>query len=167
MTINLYNTDCMQALRQMSDNEYDLAIVDPPYGLSESGAHTHTTGRHKLYSDVVKMKQWDTKPPAEYFDELRRVSRHQIIWGMNYFVDMLPASRCFIVWDKHLKNRLSFSEAEIAYASFNRMSKIVSVPAHQPDRIHRCQKPVQLYEWLLHNYLQIVTGKLILFLTFY
>ncbi len=151
MTINLYNTDCMQALRDMPDNMYDLAIVDPPYGLSESGAHTHTTTHTKGKKYARELKHWDIKPPREYFDELRRVSKNQIIFGMNYFMDMLPPSRCYVVWDTCTRG-LGFSQCELAWASFPEMCKYIRVNKTQINRIHRCQKPVQLYEWILQNY---------------
>lgn len=147
--IRLFNGDCMEALHRMEDDQYDLAIVDPPYGLAESGAHTHISGTRKLYHD--KMKDWDVRPTQAYFNELRRVSKNQIIFGMNYFMDMLPPSRCFVVWDTTQRG-LSFSQSELAWASFNQMCKVVRISNNQPDRIHRCQKPVDLYEWLLSTY---------------
>ena len=147
--IRLFNEDCMKAFASIKDNEYDIAIVDPPYGLSESGAYTHISGRRKLYHD--KMKNWDVRPTQAYFDELRRVSKNQIIFGMNYFMEMLPSSRCFVVWDTKQRG-LSFSQSELAWASFDQMCKVVRISNNQPDRIHRCQKPVELYEWLLSTY---------------
>lgn len=147
--INLYNADCLEAMKSMNDNQYDLAIVDPPYGLAESGAHSHISGSRKLYSD--KMEKWDQRPDQEYFDQLLRVSKNQIIFGMNYFIDKLPVSRCFIVWDTTQRG-LSFSQAELAWASFPEMCKVVRISNNQPDRIHRCQKPIRLYEWILSNY---------------
>lgn len=147
--IRLFNRDCMGALAGMEDDQYDLAIVDPPYGLAEAGAYTHLSSTRRLYHD--KMTTWDTRPPQAYFNELRRVSKNQIIFGMNYFMDMLPPSRCFIVWD-NCQRGLSFSQSELAWASFDQMCKMVRVSNNQPDRIHRCQKPVDLYEWLLSTY---------------
>ena len=147
--IKLYQEDCLPKLRSFEDNQFSLAIVDPPYGLAEAGAYTHISGSRKLYED--KMERWDNRPSQEYFDELRRVSQNQIIFGMNYFMDMLPPSRCFIVWD-NLNRGLSFSQAELAWASFERMSKVCTLSNRQPDRIHRCQKPVDLYKWILINF---------------
>lgn len=147
--INLINDDCLKHLKKFEDNQFELAIVDPPYGLAQAGAHTHISGKRKLYHD--KMENWDVKPSQEYFDELRRVSKNQIIFGMNYFMDMLPPSRCFIVWDNQIRG-LSFSQAELAWASFPQMSKVFSLSNRQLDRIHRCQKPVELYKWILLNY---------------
>jgi site-specific DNA-methyltransferase (adenine-specific) len=147
--ICIYNEDCLKAMKRTETDFYDLAICDPPYGLAESGAYTHISGTRKLYHD--KMILWDKKPSIEYFNEVRRVSKNQIIFGMNYFMDMLPPSRCFIVWD-NLNRGLSFSQSELAWASFNEMSKVIRLSSRQKDRIHRCQKPVALYEWLLENY---------------
>lgn len=149
MNVKYYNRDCMEAMASMEDNKFDLAIVDPPYGLAEAGAHTHISGTRKLYSD--DMASWDVRPSQEYFDEVRRVSKNQIIFGMNYFMDLLPPSRCFIVWDTKQRG-LSFSQSELAWASFEEMCKVVRLSNTQPERIHRCQKPVALYEWLLDNY---------------
>jgi site-specific DNA-methyltransferase (adenine-specific) len=151
--IKLYNKDCLDAMREMEDNEFDLAIVDPPYGLREAGAHSHISGTRKLFYDLDKYESWDKKPSQLYFDELRRVSKNQIIFGMNYFSDMLPPSRCFIVWD-NLNRGLSFSQAELAWCSFKQMSKVVRMSSRQLDRIHRCQKPVDLYLWIMSRYAQ-------------
>ena len=147
--INLHNSDCLEALRTFKDDQFDLVIADPPYGLAESGAHTHISATRKLYSD--KMADWDKRPTQEYFDQIRRVSKNQIVFGMNYFMDMLPPSRCFIVWD-NCNRGLSFSQAELAWASFPQMSKVFKHNSSNPSRIHRCQKPVPLYMWLLKTY---------------
>lgn len=154
MTINLYNTDCMQALRQMSDNQYDLAIVDPPYGINRSGHHGSCktkNPKHKRKHFIDK--QWDTDiPSAEYFCELCRVLKNQIIWGANYFVHHLKGSMGWIVWDKGQKG-LSMSDCELAYSSFQRATRIwVGNRILLKGSIHPTQKPVQLYEWLLQNY---------------
>ena len=154
MMINLYNTDCMQALRQMSDNQYDLAIVDPPYGINYSGqklfiSNTNTKHNRKYHKD----KGWDSKrPSAEYFDELHRVSKNQIIWGGNYFSDLLPASRGWCVWDK-IQKGLDMSDGELAWTSYKKPLRIFVGGRHLlKGSIHPTQKPVVLYEWLLDNY---------------
>lgn len=157
-TINLYLGDCLEAMRAMPDKAYDLAIVDPPYGVGFSdykrGGTDSVKRRHKA-------KDWDNGIPTEtYFNELKRVSKNQIIWGGNYF-PILWVNGCkgFIFWYKG--NPVpNFSDGELAYTSFN-------VPAKQYDyryyggldgkttainKIHPTQKPVQLYEWLLDNY---------------
>ena len=110
--ITLYNADCMEILKQTPDKYYSLCIVDPPYGIGEDGLKNHSRGKlakPKLYTP----KNWDkSAPDKEYFDELIRVSKNQIIWGGNYF--NLPLNNNWIIWDK-LKPNLSFSEAELAW----------------------------------------------------
>ena len=149
--IKLFNMDCMTALREMEDNQFELAIVDPPYGIGMSGGNVGYKGDNNL-----ERKEWDKKiPDPEYFSELMRVSRTQIIWGGNYFP--LPQSRCFIVWDKGegFKGR-TFAEAELAWCSLDANAKIHKRdPLARGDyhgKIHPTQKPVALYKWLLQNY---------------
>lgn len=152
--------DNMELMAQFPDNHFDLAIVDPPYGIGAS-AGVGKYGREKHNSAD---KKWDAETPAdEYFAELFRVSREQIIWGGNYF--NLRPSRCFIVWDKGegFKGR-DFAEAEQAWVSFDRNAVIFKRdPLASGDyrgKIHPTQKPVALYKWLLHNYAN--PGQLIL-----
>lgn len=146
--INLYNTDCMTALRDMPDNMYDLAIVDPPYGINYL-FKINTKHNRKYHKD----KKWDRhRPSAEYFDELRRVSVNQIIWGGNYFADLLPASRGWCVWDKIQKD-LKMSDGELAWTSFNLPLRIFVGGRHLlKNNIHPTQKPVELYQWILQRY---------------
>ena len=146
--IDLKNQDCLEAMRQMTDNQFDLAIVDPPYGLGK--AVVNSGGRFKRYEN--KNGNWDTDIPSkEYFDELFRISKNQIIWGGNYFP--LPPSKCFIVWDKKQPQGVSFAMAEFAWASFDKVAKIFRYRTQgQEGRFHPTQKPVKLYEWLLDNY---------------
>jgi len=146
--IDLNNQDCLEAMRQMADNHFDLAIVDPPYGLGD--AVVNSGGRFKRYEN--KNGNWDKDIPSqEYFDELFRISKNQIIWGGNYFP--LPPSKCFIVWDKKQPQGVSFAMAELAWASFEKVAKIFRYRTQgQEGRFHPTQKPVKLYEWLLDNY---------------
>ena len=146
--IDLNNQDCLEAMRQMADNQFDLAIVDPPYGLGD--AVVNSGGRFKRYEN--KNGNWDKDIPSqEYFDELFRISKNQIIWGGNYFP--LPPSKCFIVWDKKQPQGVSFAMAELAWASFEKVAKIFRHRTQgQEGRFHPTQKPVKLYEWLLDNY---------------
>ena len=145
--INLYQGDCMEAMAKMKDNEYDLAIVDPPYGIGIS-------------NNPVRQKQdkkgWDNKTPnKEYFTELKRVSKNQIIWGGNYFLNWLNSSRCFIIWDKKQPEKFSLAMCEMAWTSFDANAKIYRRSIHaEQGKIHPTQKPVKLYEWLLMNYAQ-------------
>ena len=136
----------MEYMREMKDNEFDLAIVDPPYGID-----INSSGRLGHYGG--KGKKWDSKIPDEkYFAELFRVSKNQIIWGGNYF--NMPPTRCFLIWDKEQPEDVSFASCEYAYTSFNKSAKtFYKRPQNADDyRIHPTQKPVKLYEWLLDNY---------------
>lgn len=155
-TLNeLYNGDCMEAMREMPDGFFELAIVDPPYGINAEGG-TGKYGKRKFRSE--KAKTWDAGiPPPEYFAELRRVSQNQIIFGGNYFAHLLPPSRCWVAWDKGagFYNR-NFAECELAWTSFDRNAKVFNYDplAHRDyvDKIHPCQKPVAVYTWLLQNF---------------
>ena len=149
--INIYNQDCMEAMQEMADNQFDLAIVDPPYRNTNENAPTPDMRTNRF----VKKQKLGTKPNQEYFKELYRVSRKQIIWGANNFnLDF----KGFIVWDKQVfpkdKMTLRFSAAEIASLSENitTISKIFTFPTAGQNRIHPTQKPIQLYEWILMTY---------------
>lgn len=146
--ITLYNGDCMDFLRQCRDNEFELAIVDPPYGLPKDSSH----GRGKLKDRIFNkgdINRWDTPPTKEYFDELLRVCNNAIIWGGNYFG--LPRCRGFIVWDK-VQPWENFSQVEYAWTTFERPSKLFRFDNRTTDKFHPTQKPVELYKWLLYNY---------------
>jgi len=152
--IELYNMDCMEAMKDMPDNAYDLAIVDPPYGIGYDGAK-QTSGSHGGRK-AHKFKGWDTKIPSnKYFEELFRVSKNQIIWGANYFTKHLPNSMGWVVWRKDRGN-FSSSDAELAFTSFQRAlreyTKNPLVLVREGGTIHPTQKPICLYEWLLTNY---------------
>ena len=139
----VYNMDCIAGMREYPDKYFDLAIVDPPYGIGLS---------KNPFRQKQEKKNWDLSiPEMEYFIELFRVSKEQIIWGGNYFD--LPPTRCFIVWDKGegMQDR-SFSECEYAWTSFDESARIKRFNPVQPFRIHPTQKPVSLYEWLLTHY---------------
>lgn len=148
----IHNMDNMEFMKDCKDNQFDLAVVDPEYGINEDG------GKNRRGKSKHVKKNWDKKPPsAEYFKELFRVSKNQIIWGANYF--KLPPSMGYICWDKKLDNS-DFSDFELAYTSFNRGAKIFRYSKNGGSRtsaalaniIHPTQKPVALYEWLLTNY---------------
>ena len=147
----VYNDDCMHGLKRFPDKCFDLAIVDPPYGMPKDSTH----GRGKLKNRMLNngsVELWDIKPGADYFTELFRVSKNQIIWGGNYFD--LPGSRGFVIWDKEQPFE-NFSAAEFAWMSFQTVSKIYKLPATRTGdemKIHPTQKPVKLYDWLLMNY---------------
>lgn len=167
---SLYLGDCMDIMRQYPDKHFDLAIVDPPYfdgpnrsGYYGKGYSSLGVQRAKYYAEI---KTWSV-PESDYFEELKRVSKNQIIWGANHFADRFnSASPSWIVWDKD-NGASSFADAELAYCSMNkavRLFKYVWNGMHQGSyggnvklndpRIHPTQKPVALYEWLLDNYAQ-------------
>ena len=147
MGINLYNKDCMLALKEFKENQFDLAIVDPPYGL---GKKTTNGGSLKNTSARWNNHKWDNNIPTDkYFIELKRVSKNQIIWGANYFP--LCKYRCVLVWHKDIYVP-TMSEIEIAYTSFDKPCKFVKLNCINKKRIHPTQKPVKLYEYLLMNY---------------
>ena len=145
--INIYNEDCLEAIKKLEDNSYDLAIVDPPYGIGDKMRGTRTMGQQ------MKEKDWNNDiPPKEYFLQLFRVSKNQIIWGSNYYSNYLPPSRCWVVWDKKMSGKIGFSMNELAYTSFDYTPKTYYQRADRNDRIHPCQKPIKLYEWLILEY---------------
>ena len=152
--IELLNTDCMEYMKGLDDNAFDLAIVDPPYGI----------GFDNKIRDKVNLKSWDDcAPNDEYFKELTRVSKNQIVWGGNYF-PQLWANGCkgFIFWDKD-PSVLNYSDGELAWSSFDKPAKRfywawngladgVRGKNKKHTTIHPTQKPIELYEWLLSNY---------------
>lgn len=165
-----FNMDCMKALKQMPDKSIDLAIVDPIYGDVTGGGYTtskwdnkeHHIGKCSANERAYHRALWDMpKTPPEYFKELFRVSKNQIIWGGNFFVESLPSSQGWVVWDKQRPEGVSFSDCELAFTSFNvglRIFRFMWNGMLQGDmknkecKIHPTQKPVALYKWLLHKY---------------
>ncbi|NMA82219.1 MAG: site-specific DNA-methyltransferase, partial [Jeotgalicoccus halophilus] len=124
------------------------AIVDPPYGIGDKFKGGKTG---KMNFNEIVNKDWDKVPTHEYFEQLFRVSKNQIIWGGNYFP--LPPTRCFIVWDKIISEDFSLAMAELAWTSFDKLAKIIRIPTPKyGGKIHPTQKPVALYKWLLKNY---------------
>lgn len=155
---DIYLMDCMEALRQYPDNYFDLAVVDPPYGIGFE-QYKRTNHGHETLNRFTKtgLKEWDEVPSDFYFKELWRVSKHQIIWGGNYF--NLPPSKGFIFWYK--QNPVpNFSDGEFAWSSFNKPARCFSYPYYgglsgktkAPTKIHPTQKPVALYDWTFKNY---------------
>jgi site-specific DNA-methyltransferase (adenine-specific) len=143
---NIYNEDCLQAMKQIPDKYFDLAIVDPPYGISitDSGRLSKYNASNKRWDDCI--------PNDDYFNELFRISKNQIIWGGNYF--KLPPTRCFLIWDKKQPEGVSFASCEYAWTNFDKSAKTFyySPLKDNSNRFHPTQKPVALYEWLLNNY---------------
>jgi site-specific DNA-methyltransferase (adenine-specific) len=163
--------DCMEYMKTLPDNAFDLAVVDPPYGIgvmtmnyTKSGAvHTHGYAAAKR-RDYRKQCEWDVRPDEKYFRELFRVSNKQIVWGGNYFSDLLPPSKGFICWDKRCNDAMTndFSDCEYAWISEGlgvaRMFRYVWNGMIQgnmktkEERFHPTQKPIALYKWILSRY---------------
>lgn len=145
--IRLYNCDCMEFMKDVPDKYYELAIIDPPYGINIGNGLGSGVKKCKMHHD------WQFNAPCdEYFDELFRISKNQIIWGGNYF--QLPLCDNWIIWDK-LNPNLSFAEGEMAWCSLHkklRIFKHLSTRVDGGSKIHPTQKPIKLYKWLLTNY---------------
>ena len=152
-----FNMDCMDYMKKCSDKQFNLAIVDPPYGVEDMTGKEFSHGSGKLKNrifqiDCERIDTWDVAPPQEYFDELFRISEHQIIWGGNYF--NLPPFRCVVVWDK-VQPFKNFSAVEIAWTNFNEPAKLFKFDNRYSGKIHPMQKPVELYKWLLMNFAKV------------
>lgn len=157
-----YNMDCLEGMKQFPDNYFDLAIVDVPYGIGECGDKNHTRGKIVKAKDYKAFSGNDLQAPNdEYFKELFRVSKNQIIWGANHFINKIPYdSHCWIVWDKD-NGENDFADCELAWTSFDtavrrlkyRWSGMLQEDMKNKEfRIHPTQKPIALYEWLLSRY---------------
>jgi len=158
--ITITNEDNMLLMARYPDNYFDLAIVDPPYGIKQDGKSNHSRkgkAKPRLYED----KNWDREIPSErYFEELIRVSKNQIIFGGNYFVEFLKPSMCWIFWKKNIS--ASFSEGEFCYTSFKTRARCFEYtwngfrqgPTNQSiqKRIHPTEKPFEIYKFLLNDY---------------
>jgi site-specific DNA-methyltransferase (adenine-specific) len=157
--VTIHHGDCMAAMRAMPVGAYKLAIVDPPYGIGAGARGFGPDAKAKVKSGQVKVGEWDkTRPPAEYFDLLRAVSNDQMIFGGNYFADLLPPSRCWIVWDKGpcLRGK-DYADGELIWTSYDKVVRICTLDAVKASRmgsakIHPTQKPVEIYKWLLTLY---------------
>jgi site-specific DNA-methyltransferase (adenine-specific) len=148
-SLKLYHADCMDVMRHFPDGYFDLAVVDPQYGIGADKKNAHSCIRD---SEGWADKDWDDKPPsAEYFAELKRVSVNRIIWGGNYFLDHLGSTQCLLIWNKPERN-FSLADAEVAWTSFQSSIRCFDHPRNEGARIHPTQKPVALYRWLLAKY---------------
>ncbi len=152
MTIT--NEDNMELMARYEDNYFELAIVDPPYGINANKEKEHNGWKD------YGIKEWDNEiPKKEYFEELFRVSKNQIVWGGNYMTEHLPPKMCWLLWDKGQRD-FSLADGELAWTSFNKALRIFTMPRgsaladakNNGGKIHATQKPVKLYEWLLINY---------------
>lgn len=159
--VNMINDDCINFMESLTSEFYDLAIVDPPYGINAGKKKQYHAGALTTY----KPKKWDSETPnKKYFDQLFRISKNQIIWGANYFTQYLPPVKNWIVWDKKQPQGVTFSMHELAFYSGTGQAMIIKQVkagnnvsnnkdmAKQYIRIHPTQKPVELYRWLLKNY---------------
>jgi site-specific DNA-methyltransferase (adenine-specific) len=165
MGLQITNEDNMELMARYEDNHFDLAIVDPPYGINHSQIAGKQSGSKYGNAAAKKrdyqIKDWDSEIPNEqYFDELFRVSKNQIIWGANYMTMYLPPSMGWIFWDKDNGDN-GFSDGELAFTSFKKGLRKIKVTwngmlqydmKNKEDRFHPTQKPIRLYEWLLMNY---------------
>lgn len=149
-----YLMDCMDLMKRYPDKYFDLAIVDPPYGIGASGK-SFINGTSKSVKPYYKDDCWDKgRPNLEYFNELFRVSKNQIIWGGNYFSDYLPPFRCFIVWDKTIHGN-SYADCELAWTSFDSVARYFRENIAQTNvegRIHPTQKSIRLYKWIFQTF---------------
>jgi site-specific DNA-methyltransferase (adenine-specific) len=163
LDFGFYNMDCMEGMKQFPDNYFDLAIVDPVYGgVTQGGYMQGKGGEHAAKRRDYHLGLWSQeKTGSDYFKELQRVSKNQIIWGGNYFCSNLPESQGWIVWDKKHPEGVTFADCELAWTSFDVATRIFRFMWNgmlQEDmknkeyKIHPTQKPVRLYEWLLQNY---------------
>lgn len=172
MNSETYCIDCMEYMRTLPDKAFDLAVVDPPYGIGEGGQKAKTRGQQadfgkphksnaKCYSRSDYVCFEDVAPPEEYFRELERVSRNQIIWGGNHLAGRIGKdSPCWLVWDKR-NDANDFADCELAYTSFRTAVRVFRFKwngmlqedmKHKEYRIHPTQKPVALYRWIFRNY---------------
>ena len=155
------NRDCMDGMKDYPDNYFGLAIVDPPYGGVTQGGYMSNTSSVLAKNKDYHLSLWGMdKPSQEYFDELKRVSKNQVIWGGNYFASMLGDSQCWLVWDKE-NGKNHYADCELAWTSFDRAVRIFRFRwqgmlqgnmKEKEYRIHPSQKPVALYEWIINNF---------------
>ena len=150
-SLSFFNSDNIEIMKGFADNEFDLAIVDPPYG-DFNGTIERTGGsRSKKYQRDNSIKKWDFAPSEEYFKELFRISKEQIIWGGNYFD--LPPSKHFLIWEKQtISESFSMAMVEYAWSSINDNAKLFKWRPQRENGIHPTQKPVELYDWILNRY---------------
>jgi len=149
--MKITNEDNMKLMARYEDNHFDLAIVDPPYGININVSMGRRKGDKK--SDYHKFAGGDSAiPTADYFKELFRVSKNQIIWGGNYMTDHITPSPCWLLWDKGFSEDVTFAQFEMAWTSFKSSAKKYDKHPNQLNRIHPTQKPVNLYEWTLDRY---------------
>jgi site-specific DNA-methyltransferase (adenine-specific) len=158
---SLYRMDCMEYMATLPDKAFPLAVIDPPYGIKRDKGFEGFEGFGGFGKPIARKQykgEWDSvRPDKAFFDELRRVSQHQIIWGGNFFTDLIPQANHWLFWDKQ-NTMPTFGDGELAWTSFDRNSvkrhilQYNGLLGRELERIHPTQKPVKLYEWLLTNY---------------
>ena len=160
--LSLFNMDCMELMKEYPDKYFDLAIVDPPYGIGEDGSKNHTRSKLTIAKNYKAFEGNDIAPPDQnYFFELFRVSKNQVIFGANHFINLInKKSSCWIIWDKKNGNN-DFADCELAWTSFFTAVRkfeytwkgmIQNDMKNKENRIHPTQKPVRLYSWILEKY---------------
>ena len=161
--LDIRHADCMDLMREYPDGHFDLAVVDPPYGIGWDGENSMADNNSKKWSGArgvgYERKKWDSvRPDISYFEEVGRVAKGFIIWGGNYFADLLPPSGGWVVWEKGVPETMTLSQAELAYISHCDSVKVCKIlwagfrKCEEGKRIHPTQKPVKLYDWILRNY---------------
>lgn len=160
---SFFNADNMEIMKQYPDKYFDLAIVDPPYGIGEDGSKNHTRGKLATSKNYKAYSGNDLKAPeADYFKELQRISKNQIIWGANHFIENLPVKNtsCWVVWDKE-NGETDFADCELAWTSFSTAVRkfkwkwqgmLQEKMKNKQERIHPNEKPIELYEFLIRTY---------------
>jgi len=157
--LDIRHMDCMDLMAEFPDNHFDLAVVDPPYGIGINDqfgkACKSKSSMFNQSKGVSENGEWDNATPStEYFTELERVSKDRVIWGGNYFLDFLPSTKCFLSWDK-MNGTNNMADFELAWTSFNKSCRRFSMhhfSAGYGEKIHICQKPIKLYDWIFANY---------------
>ena len=159
----VFNEDNMIGMARYTDKFFDLAIVDPPYGICEDGRNNHTRSKLAKAKDYRSKSRYDDNiPDSKYFEQLQRISKNQIIWGGNYFINHLYNTPCFIVWDKN-NGANDFADFELAWTSFSTACRkfkhtwngmLQQNMSDKEERIHPNHKPIRLYKWLLTKYAQ-------------
>ena len=146
MLNQIFNENCLETMSRMADNSVDLILTDPPYGIGDKFKGGENS-KMSNFNEIVN-KGWDEVPSKEIFNEIFRVSKHQIIWGGNYFD--LPPTRGFIIWDKKVSEDFSLAMAEYAWTSFDTLAKIYRLPSEKTNRLHPTQKPQNVIDFCLN-----------------
>jgi site-specific DNA-methyltransferase (adenine-specific) len=156
MKSEVHLIDCMEFMRSVPDKFYSLCVTDPPYGLQIDGQKLNNTNKNPKHNRKLhEFKGWDSSiPSAEYFTELFRVSKNQIVWGGNYFTEYLKPTKAWIFWYKG-QNDLTMSDGEMAWTSFEKVTRQITINRAvliKQNTIHPTEKPIQLYDWIFRNY---------------